>query len=61
MKGRGYRILNRHDDDLDEDYKVAIKPGETVVPEQGNLVDTFTSEIQNVLIDWMLSLNKKEN
>lgn len=58
LKGRGYRIINRHDDDEDEDFKVAIKPGESMVPETSNLLEVFTDEVQEVLLDWMLSLKK---
>lgn len=59
LKGRGYRIISRVDPETDEEYSVAVKPEEQVVPDTDNLSSTFSEEVQELLVDWMLSLKKE--
>lgn len=56
LKARGYLLLERVDPETDEEITVACKMGDEVIPETGNLVETFTSEVEDILLGWLLKI-----
>ncbi len=62
LKQRGYKILTRHDEENDRDYKVAVKPGESKVASDGfsNLGEVFNNELQDIILSWILKISKNE-
>lgn len=58
LKSRGYSIVKRFDLDTDEDFEVAVKSGSEYVPDTRNIVEAFSEEMQNFIIEWSASFNK---
>lgn len=58
LKSRGYSIVKRFDLDTDEDFEVAVKSGSEYVPDTRNIVEAFSEEMQNFIIEWSTSFNK---
>jgi hypothetical protein len=58
LKSRGYSIVKRFDLDTDEDFEVAVKSGSEFVPDTRNIVEAFSEEMQNFIIEWSASFNK---
>jgi hypothetical protein len=58
LKSRGYSIVKRFDLDTDEDFEVAVKSGSEYVPDTRNIVEAFSEEMQNFIIEWLASFNK---
>ena len=60
LKFRGYKILNKHDKETDCDYKVAVKPGDSYIPDEGysNIREMFDIEVQDVLLSWLMKNGK---
>lgn len=60
LKQRGYKILTRHDEENDRDYKVAVKPGESKISSDGfsNLRDIFDRELQEIILNWLIKISK---
>jgi hypothetical protein len=61
LKKKGYKILTRHDGELEKDYKVAVKPGDPVISGNGysNLQNKFEEEVQNIIMNWLLKISEK--
>lgn len=55
LEKKGYDIIER-ETDMRETYFVAVKPGEDYIPQEDNLLSTFQDEIQDILINWLLTL-----
>lgn len=58
LKSRGYSIVKRFDLDTDEEFEVAVKSGSEFVPDTRNIVEAFSEEMQNFIIEWSTSFNK---
>lgn len=58
LKSRGYSIVKRFDLDTDEEFEVAVKSGSEYVPDTRNIVEAFSEEMQNFIIEWSTSFNK---
>lgn len=58
LKSRGYSIVKRFDLDTDEEFEVAVKSGSEFVPDTRNIVEAFSEEMQNFIIEWSASFNK---
>lgn len=58
LKSRGYSIVKRFDLDTDEDFEVAVKSGSEYVPDTRNIVEAFSEEMQNFIIEWSTSFSK---
>lgn len=58
LKSRGYSIVKRFDLDTDEEFEVAVKSGSEYVPDTRNIVEAFSEEMQNFIIEWSASFNK---
>lgn len=61
LRGRGYKIIERFDEEEEEEYTVAIKPGQKKIPDESNLLSVFEDELQEILIAWLLRLGKEES
>lgn len=59
LKALGYVIMNRTDEDTDEDYTVAVKPETETIPEYDNIIEVFTDEVQRIILKLLLKLDKK--
>lgn len=59
LKALGYVIMNRTDDDTEEDYVVAVKPETESIPESDNIIEVFTDEVQRIILKLLLKLDKK--
>jgi hypothetical protein len=53
LKKRGYRIITKFDEEAEEEYYVAVKPHENLIPEDGNIIETFVGEVQEILLKWL--------
>lgn len=60
LKSRGYSIVKRYDIDTEEDFEVAVKSGSEYVPDSRNIVETFSDEMQNFIIEWSTSFSKNK-
>lgn len=58
LKSRGYSIVKRFDLDTDEEFEVAVKSGSEYVPDTRNIVEAFSEEMQNFIIEWSTSFSK---
>ena len=58
LEEQGYSIVKRFDLDTDEDFEVAVKSGSEYVPDTRNIVEAFSEEMQNFIIEWSASFNK---
>lgn len=58
LKSRGYSIVKRFDLDTDDEFEVAVKSGSEYVPDTRNIVEAFSEEMQNFIIEWSTSFNK---
>jgi hypothetical protein len=56
---RGYKIIKKMDYDIGKDIDIAIKEGMDLVPTSGNIVETFSNEIQNLIIELAIKLSNK--
>lgn len=59
LEERGYTIIERTTagiDGIGENYSVAVKPDDEYIPQKDNLLDTFQDEVQDILINWLLTL-----
>lgn len=63
LKSRGYRILNRKNKDTNEDYELAIKPNSNSIPDDGhsNMKEAFDSEMQDIILKWVLRIAKEND
>ena len=59
LTARGYRIINRMDYGTGEEIDIAVKEGMDLVPTSGNIVETFSNEIQNLVIELAIELSNK--
>lgn len=61
LKKRGYTVLNRFDKKTGNDYVVVVDPKDEYIPEEGvsNIVDVFATEVQKILLNWLINLDKK--
>lgn len=55
LKERGYKIISRYSENIDREYKVAIKPDQSCIPETdlGNIKEIFDSEIQDAILEML--------
>lgn len=60
LKSRGYSIVKRYDIDTEEDFEVAVKSGSEYVPDSRNIIETFSDEMQNFIIEWSTSFSKNK-
>ena len=60
LKSRGYSIIKRYDIDTEEDFEVAVKSGSEYVPDSRNIIETFSDEMQNFIIEWSTSFSKNK-
>lgn len=60
LQKRGYKIILRHSDITNQDYKVAFKPEDECIPETDvdNIRDIFNQEIQDVILNILLKYSK---
>lgn len=63
LKARGYRVLERFDEETENEYYVAVKKNESRIPDdgKGNIVDVFANEVQNILLKWLLKIGKEND
>lgn len=61
LKARGYKILVRKDKDTGEEYEVAVKSDSDSIPNDGhgNMKETFDSEMQDIILKWVLRIAKE--
>ena len=61
LKARGYKILVRKDKDTGEDYEVAVKSDSGSIPNDGhgNMKEIFDSEIQDIILKWVLRIARE--
>ncbi len=57
LKARGYKILERVDDDCKK-YCVAVKPDTSAIPDYDNLRSTFLEEAEDLVVDMMIKFSK---
>jgi len=57
LKARGYKILERVDDNHDK-YFVAVKPDTSAIPDYNNLRSTFLEEVEDLVVDMMIKFSK---
>lgn len=59
---RGYKIVSRHSELTDEDYKVAFKSDDPCIPETeaDNTREIFSDEVQKILSNWLLKIGKED-
>ena len=57
---RGYKILERYSESTGEAYKVAVKPGVSCIPSdnRSNLRNVFDEEVEDILLKWLVNLDK---
>ena len=60
LRSRGYSIIKRYDIDTEEDFEVAVKSGSEYVPDSRNIIETFSDEMQNFIIEWSTSFSKNK-
>lgn len=63
LKERGYKILSRKNKDTGEEYEVAVKSDSGSIPNDGheNIKETFDSEIQDIILKWVLRIAKEND
>lgn len=63
LKERGYKILSRKNKDTGEGYEVAVKSDSGSIPNDGheNIKETFDSEIQDIILKWVLRIAKEND
>ena len=57
LKARGYKILERVDDDHNK-YYVAVKPDTSAIPDYDNLRSTFLEEAEDLVVDMMIKFSE---
>lgn len=58
LTARGYILIERLDPDIEEYITVACKENDEVIPETSNLLEVFTSEVEDLLLGWLLKLGE---
>lgn len=56
LKERGYKIIERFDEEQDRDVQIAVKKNSNKIPTSGNLMETFLEEVRNILFKWLLKI-----
>ena len=61
LKRRGYRIVNKFNEKKRESFPVVVRPDSESIPEleETNLGDIFATEIQNIILNWLVDLDRK--
>lgn len=61
LKKRGYTVLTKFDKKTKSDYVVVVDPKDEYIPDEGisNIVDVFATEVQKILLNWLINLDKK--
>lgn len=61
LKARRYKILVRKDKDTGEEYEVAVKSDSGSIPNdrRGNMKETFDSEMQDIILKWVLRIARE--
>ena len=60
LKFKGYKIIERTDEETGRTCKMAIKPGDKYIPDFSkgtNILDIFTDEVQNSIISWLKKIS----
>lgn len=60
LKARGYILVDRISPETEEPITVACREDDSVIPMEENLVKTFTDEVEDILLNWLLK-NGREN
>lgn len=58
---RGYKIINRVNEDLDEEYSVAYNDKSTYIPNHDNINEAFIDEYQDIMMKWALRIAKEND
>ena len=61
LSARGYCLIDRFDEDIDDMITVACKKDDEIIPEKGNLVEVFKSEIEDIIFEWLLREGAKKS
>lgn len=63
LKARGYKILERRNRDTGEEYMIAVHPDSSSIPDEGhsNLKEVFNSEMQDIVMKWVLRIAKEND
>lgn len=56
LETRGYTVMPRWDEDESVLHYVATKEEDDCVPEKENLLEVFSSEVQDILLNWLLRI-----
>ena len=60
LKFKGYKIIERTDEESGRTCKMAIKPGDKYIPDFSkgtNILDIFTDEVQDSIINWLKKIS----
>lgn len=60
LKARGYKIVERYNEDLGDNIRVAIKSDSTHISGDmsDNIRTVFSREVQDILLGWLLKIGK---
>jgi hypothetical protein len=56
LENRGYTVMPRWSEEESILHYVATKDESDCVPEKENLLEVFSDEVQNILLDWLLRI-----
>lgn len=62
LKFKGYKIIERTDEESEKTCKMAVKPGDKYIPDYDrgtNILEVFTDELQKTLLKWLKSIDGK--
>lgn len=60
LKKLGYKIIESKEDFTGYNIMVAVKPESEIIPDmdRDNIEETFSKEIQGILLDWLLKIKQ---
>lgn len=56
LRKRGYKVIERFDEESSDYYYVAVKPHEPTMPTTGNLIEVFVGECQEIILKWLIKI-----
>lgn len=58
LKERGYKIINKYSEEDGNNIDIAVKLDQSLIPETENIKEVFNSEIQDILLKWLLKIGE---
>lgn len=56
LEHRGYQVITRYSDVTESEYRVAVRPDSSYIPERSNISELFVSEVQETILGWLMKL-----